>query len=154
MEESTRMREAILPLATAWAGEQEALILSKGSPLGHRSLEDALCLGVEHPDRIRLLLVETIPLPDSPVLVEAAQKTGLLSDETAGLTLRYGIFIRMDCRNSRRLIAHECVHVAQYERLGGIQPFLRQYLGECLTVGYRLSPLEMEAVAGSAGVIG
>ena len=43
------------------------------------------------------------------------------------------------------MIAHELVHVAQYERLGGIEPFLRQYLRECLTVGYDESALENEA---------
>ncbi|HRJ72181.1 MAG TPA: hypothetical protein PLS03_08140 [Terrimicrobiaceae bacterium] len=44
------------------------------------------------------------------------------------------------------MIAHECVHTAQYERLGGFRPFLRQYLEECLAVGYDESPLELEAM--------
>jgi hypothetical protein len=39
------------------------------------------------------------------------------------------------------------VHTAQYERLGGIEPFLRQYLRECLTIGYPEAPLEQEAIA-------
>jgi hypothetical protein len=45
------------------------------------------------------------------------------------------------------LIVHELAHVAQYERLGGILPFLRKYLFECLTVGYAAAPLELEATA-------
>jgi len=44
------------------------------------------------------------------------------------------------------------VHVAQYERSGGILPFLRRYLFECLTVGYSASPLELEAIAVTARV--
>jgi hypothetical protein len=35
----------------------------------------------------------------------------------------------------------------QYERFGGVLPFLRQYLTECLTVGYPEAPLEQEAIA-------
>jgi hypothetical protein len=61
------------------------------------------------------------------------------------MALRYGIFIRSDCWQMRRLIAHECVHTAQYERLGGIGQFLGCYLRECLEVGYPSGPLEQEA---------
>jgi hypothetical protein len=42
---------------------------------------------------------------------------------------------------------HELVHTAQYERLGGIVAFLRKYLSECATSGYRAAPLEEEAIA-------
>jgi hypothetical protein len=52
----------------------------------------------------------------------------------------------------RLLVVHELVHVAQYERSGGILPFLRRYLFECLTVGYSASPLELEAIAVTARV--
>ena len=44
-------------------------------------------------------------------------------------------------------IAHELAHTEQYERLGGIEPFLRQYLSECLTIGYPAAPMEQEAIA-------
>jgi hypothetical protein len=37
------------------------------------------------------------------------------------------------------------VHVRQYEQLGGFAPFLRQYLWECVTVGYLHAPMEREA---------
>jgi hypothetical protein len=50
------------------------------------------------------------------------------------------------------LIAHELVHAAQYERLGGILPFLRQYLVECLTIGYANAPMELEAAEMAARV--
>jgi hypothetical protein len=61
--------------------------------------------------------------------------------------LRYGIFIRSDCRGNRALVVHELAHTAQYERLGGFEPFLRQYLFECLTIGYPEAPIEQDAVA-------
>ena len=73
-----------------------------------------------------------------------------LTPATRGLALQYGIFIRSDCWRERTLIAHELVHTAQYERLGGILPFLRKYLFECVTIGYPEAPLEQEAIIQSA----
>jgi hypothetical protein len=94
--------------------------------------------------------VKSVPWPGASVLRAAAKAIGLAPAATCGLTLGYGIFIRDDCWRSRALIAHELTHTAQYERLGGIEQFLRQYLGECLTVGYLNSPLEQEAAAMAA----
>jgi hypothetical protein len=45
------------------------------------------------------------------------------------------------------------VHTAQYERLGGIEPFLRRYLYECATVGYTNSTMESEAAATAARIL-
>jgi hypothetical protein len=42
------------------------------------------------------------------------------------------------------------VHTLQYERLGGFQEFLRQYLYECITIGYPAAPLEQEAISTTA----
>ncbi|HEX4665027.1 MAG TPA: hypothetical protein VH207_00400 [Chthoniobacterales bacterium] len=55
--------------------------------------------------------------------------------------------MRSDCWRDRALVAHELAHTAQYERLGGIAPFLKQYLFECLTIGYPAAPMEQEAIA-------
>ena len=49
---------------------------------------------------------------------------------------------------------HELAHTAQYERLGGILPFLREYLFECLTSGYSEAPMEQEANEVAARVCG
>jgi hypothetical protein len=55
--------------------------------------------------------------------------------------------VRSDFRGDRRLVIHELAHTRQYERLGGIRPFLREYLYECLvTPGYPFGPLEQEAI--------
>jgi len=82
----------------------------------------------------------------------AAQKTGLCSPHTAGMALRYGIFVRKDCWSDRHLIAHECVHTAQYEKFGGFRGFLSRYLRECLEIGYPAAPMEQEAIAKSAAI--
>ena len=54
-------------------------------------------------------------------------------------------FIHSDCWDQRRLVVHELAHTMPYERLGSIEAFLRQYLHECLTIGYPEAPMEQEA---------
>jgi hypothetical protein len=128
--------EMLLPLAAAWATEEEQKILRDGVPLSEREIADACAIGVKELDRVRLLRVATIPRPPQPQLRAACDAIDFLTPATRGLTLGYGIVIRSDCWRDRLLIVHELVHVAQYERLGGILPFLRKYLFECLTMGY------------------
>ncbi len=136
----------LLPLACAWAEEQERIILRDGVPLSPHQITDAKSIGVAHPERVRLLSVASIPIPEHPALRAAADATQLISPRTGGLTLRYGIFLRTDCWTDRRLIFHELVHTFQYERLGGFLQFLQQYLYECITIGYPAAPMEQEAV--------
>ena len=143
---SSEQFRALLPPACVWAEEQEGHILLEGMPLTAGQMEDAKRIGVAHPQRVRLLAVEEIPLPENPALRAAAEATGLISPLTIGLTLRYGIFIQADSWGERRLVVHELAHVAQYERLGGFHPFLEKYLLECITIGYPEAPLEQEAM--------
>src|SRR5437870_3459878 len=131
----------LLPLACAWAEEQEGVILRGGVSLSATEAADAAKIGVPHPERVKLLSVVRVPIPEHPALRAAAEATELISPRTGGLTLRYGIFIRADCWADRRLVFHELVHTLQYERLGGFQPFLQQYLNECITIGYPAAPM-------------
>jgi hypothetical protein len=139
--------EILLPLACEWAASQEQRILAKGEALSDTMLADAGAVGVAAPERVRLLYVPEIPIPDDPALRAAVEETQFLSPLTRGLTLRYGIFIRFDCRSDRTMVIHELGHTAQYERLGGFDPFLRRYLFECLTIGYPEAPMEQEVIA-------
>lgn len=136
----------LMPLACKWTEEQEQVILNNGDALSNIQLADARNVGVIHPERIRLLIVNQIPMPDHPALHAAATAIQLITPATTGLTLRYGIYIRSDHRKNRQLITHELVHTAQYERLGGFLPFLQQYLYECNTIGYPATPMEQEAI--------
>lgn len=142
----------LVPLAAAWAGEQERVILRDGTPLPPSGIVNAKKIGVAHPEKVRLLKVASIPIPEDPLLRTAAETTGLISPKTAGLTVRYGIFIRADCWGNRQLVFHELVHTSQYERLGGFQEFLQQYLYECITIGYPGAPMEREAILKTANL--
>ena len=145
--------DEVLPRAVQWAEREEERIVRDGMKLNAQSLQDARRLGVETPERVRWLEVAVVPRPENAILKAACDAIDFLGPETQGLTLGYGIFIRASCAGERGLMAHELVHVAQYERLGGIETFLRQYLMECLTVGYEASPLEQEAIIQSAHLL-
>jgi hypothetical protein len=83
----------LLPLACEWAAEQEQCILATGEALSDTMLANAHLVGVTAPERVRLLYVPQIPIPDDPVLRAAVLETQFLSPLTRGLTLRYGILI-------------------------------------------------------------
>ena len=144
--------DQLLPLAAQWAAEQERRVLCQGVPLSKEELADASAIGVRNPERVRLLRVASIPVPAHPMLRAAAASINFITSAPSGLALDYGIFVRADHWRDRGLIAHELAHTAQYQRLGGILPFLQTYLGQCATVGYEQAPLELEASAAAARI--
>ena len=146
--------EEVLPLAAQWASDQKQRVLCEGVPLSKAQMADAKSIGIKNPDRVRLLRVEAIPVPAHPKLKAAAASLNFLTAAPSGLALEYGIFVRSDCWRDRALIAHELVHTAQYERLGGIVPFLQTYISQCATVGYANAPLELEAAAKAERICG
>jgi hypothetical protein len=135
----------LLPLACAWAEEQEMYILANGIPLDVEQQGDAYVIGIKGVNKLRILKVDQIPVPEIPELKDAVQLTGFLAPGTIGVSFRYGIYIRADHWNERRLLVHELTHTMQYEVLGGFLPFLEQYVKECLTLGYPNGNLELEA---------
>ena len=139
--------EELLPLAAQWATEQERRVLCEGVRLSEIEMADAKAIGVRNPERVRLLRVQTIPVPAHPMLRSAAASINFLTAAPRGLALEYAIFVRADHWRDRALIAHELVHTAQYQRLGGILPFLQTYIYQCATVGYPNAALELEAIA-------
>jgi hypothetical protein len=146
--------ETLVPLAAKWAVEQEQRILTDGLPLSELEIADAKAAGVQNPHLVRLLRVEKIPSPSHPILKLMQGAIRFFVPTPRGLALQYGIFIRSDCWRDRSIVVHELVHTAQYERLGGILPFLRKYLSECLTIGYPGSPLEREAITTADRIVG
>lgn len=139
----------LLPRAAAWAEHQEGIMLSHEAALvlSVQGQETARRASVQRPYAVRLLPVQQIPLPEEADLREAAAAFGLITPDTAGLTIGHGIFVRHDCANDAKLMAHELMHVAQYERHGSIMAFLQQYLSEVNEYGYPAAAMEQEAIA-------
>ncbi len=138
--------EELLPLAYQWASAQEQLVLARGAPLTPQHAADARRAGVQDGSRVRVLVVERLPLPDDPRLANFARKNIIITAATRGAGIGHGIIIRADCWGERELLVHQLVHVAQCERNGGLEPFVRLYLGERFnSASFTIGPLEEEA---------
>jgi len=138
--------ERLLPLACQWAKTQEEIILAYGQCLSARQASDAFEVGVKDWQRIRLLIVDRIPLPDHADLSELAVRTQILTPMSRAFTLGYGIFIRADSWGDRELLVHNFVHVAQCERAGGLEQWVSQYLTDRRTcTEFTLGEFESEA---------
>ena len=142
----------ILPAAWLWVRRQERRILRKGRPLSESELRDAAAAGVTRPEAIRLLVISPVPTPGGPWLRGFGRLTRFPMKPPAGMALGNGIFLDTGAEEDRRILVHECAHVAQYERLGGSWRFLDRYLEECLSESYWDSALEREANATAARV--
>ena len=120
----------LLPLAYQWAKAQEQFILTRGTALGQRDTDDAGLVGVQEPSRVRVLVVDRIPLPYNEALAEASRRAQIITDASRGVAIGHGIIIRADSWGNRELLVHQLVHVAQCERSGGLEQWVKQYLGD------------------------
>src|ERR1051325_1943532 len=120
--------EHLLPLAYQWAKEQEEVILTRGVPLSAQQMEDARKAGVQDPERIRVLVVDRIPLPENPDLAAAARQVRIITDTTRCTGFGHAVIIRADAWGDRELLVHNLVHIAQCERSGGLEAWVRRYL--------------------------
>ena len=138
--------EKLLPLACQWAEAQEQLILARGAPLTPQHAADARRVGVQDDSRVRVLVVERLPLPDDERLADFARKNTIITAATRGAGIGHGIIIRADCWGDRELLVHQLVHVAQCERSGRLETFVKEYLRERFnSASFSIGPLEEEA---------
>jgi hypothetical protein len=141
----------LFPYIEAWVTglQQQAIATGKSNPLYHPYTRAA---GVIHPEKIWILSAAAIPNPTHPRIAELAKEICLLTPATGAITAGSGIIVRADCVNDLRLIVHEFVHVAQYERFG-IADFLRTYIGQLNEHGYNEAPFELEAEIKTADIL-
>lgn len=138
--------DRLSPLACQWARVQEKYILEQGVPLTAAQTADARRAGVQHPGRIRVLVVDRIPLPETKDLADAARQAQIITDASRGVAIGYGIIIRADSWKNRELLLHQLVHVAQCERSGSLDSFVTEYLRDRRSSrDFSLGSLENEA---------
>ena len=138
--------DRLLPMACEWAKAQEAFILSRGTALDGRYSGDAHRIGVRNVAQVRVLVVDRMPMPEDETLATAALHTQIITEACRGVAIGHGIIIRADAWGNRELLLHQLVHVAQCERSGGLEPFVRQYLRDRRQCGeFRIGALEQEA---------
>ena len=134
----------LVPKAVQWAETHSRLILGSGGQCSMTAGKVARAVDVTCSTMIRVLDVSKLPMPEDPILYQAAVATGMLGPNMVGLTLGHGIYI---CHGhcTLRLISHELRHVYQYEQAGSITAFLGVYLEQIVTFGYQNAPLEIDA---------
>lgn len=138
--------EPLVPRMLAWYNRIEDDLLQGGRELSPKEQAMARELGVDDPDRVRVVVTEVFPMPDDPALHREAVRLGLDTLPVSGRAMGYVILLKPEIAGDPAVIAHELVHVVQMERLGR-EPFLRRYFAELAAVGYTCSPLEREARA-------
>ena len=120
--------ERLAPLAAQWAQRQEKYVLEHGVPLSVDQTEDARVVGVMEPERVRVLVVDRIPLPADKELAAAARGAQIITEASRGVAMGHAIIIRADSWRDREILLHQLVHVAQCERSGGLEKFVTEYL--------------------------
>lgn len=136
----------LLPAAITWAEAQAARAASSGRPLTDDEAQLARRAGVAHTERVRVALVDALPLPEEAELREAAIQAELFGPNMVGLTLGHSVFIRRG-HETKRLLSHELRHVHQCEQAGSLAHFLPGYLQQIVEFGYAAAPLEQDARA-------
>jgi hypothetical protein len=96
----------------------------------------------KEPERIRVVVAKTFPLPDDPPLCVLLTSYGLGSRSEGGRTMGTVIFLKPRYQKDRSILAHQMVHVTQIECMG-LQGFITRYLIEVEMVGDS-APLEAE----------
>jgi hypothetical protein len=120
--------ERLASLACQWAKSQEAYVLQHGAPLAAHQVADARRAGVKAIGRVRVLVVDRIPLPENKELADAARHAQIITDSSKAVAIGHAIVIRADSWQNRELLLHQLVHVAQCERSGGLEAFVSEYL--------------------------
>ena len=136
----------LLPKVISWAEAEAARGAGAGRELTEREREFARKVGVRHPERIRVITVDALPMPTDPPLRASAEQTGFLDPGMVGLTFGHSVFI---CRGheAARLLSHEFRHVYQYEQAGSIADLLPAYLLQIVEHGYAATTFETDARA-------
>ena len=135
---------SLLPKAIDWARQECNRVSKEGEPLVPDWMDIARQVGVSHPERIRIALVDHMPIPDDQEVRDACDDLKLLGPNAVGLTLGYAILIRKGML-SRQVVAHECRHVNQFEDAGSLDGFLTIYISQIIEHGYLDAPMEVDA---------
>jgi len=134
--------ERLLPKAVQWVTQIEQACMEIGHQLSPQSKRDARTIGVQQIDLVRVMVLNETPLPTDRDLRKFILQTAICSNK--GIAFGHGIVLKTGAYY-RRLIAHKLAHVMQYERFGGIEPFLVAYIPESFPPHYPNGPLEQEA---------
>lgn len=137
----------LLPQYIAWAHETDRAGMEIGTPLNQKELSLATAIGIEHPEKVRIVYVNEVPYPyDNFALKIFGEAVGLIGEGIINnaQVFGYSIYTRKDFELDRPKLAHELVHVLQIER-ASLDNIVTQHFSDMAEYGYNKAPLEIEA---------
>jgi len=138
--------DQLLPFAYQWAKAQEEYVFAHGTPLSPQHMAYARLAGIRDCERVRILVVDRIPLPEGGELAEVARRARIITEDTRCVGVGHAIMIRAEAWGDRELLLHNLVHIAQCERSGGLEPWVKQYLVDHQnSASFAICSLEEEA---------
>ena len=128
-----------------WAEAMQKQIFEEGQELQYFDGLPAALAGITDIDKIRILKVDKIVLPDFELVNDLKKADILGTSSTLGITLGHAILL--DKNATHDVLIHEFRHVAQYELFGDLKSYLTFYLRELIKFGYGNGPLENDAIS-------
>lgn len=127
-----------------WAEAMQKQIFQEGEPISYRDRLIASIAGIGDEEKVRILKVDKIVLPDIELVNDLKKANILGTSKTLGMALGYAILL--DNSATHDALIHEFRHVAQYELFGDLKSYLTFYLRELIKFGYGDGPLENDAI--------
>ncbi|MCP5536586.1 MAG: DUF4157 domain-containing protein [Akkermansiaceae bacterium] len=140
-------------VSAPWVIHHQRIIRRDGRALSVGEREIAGQLGVELIDDTYVLAVDVVPNPLRYLSAILEKRSKACISGVDGITLGHGIYVARRVADATGLMAHELVHVLQYERAGSVWRFMVEYIHQCLMHGYYHAAWEIEAREQSARLL-
>ncbi len=127
-----------------WVQRLQKKVFLEGKSLSNDLIPIAKKAGIKNIENVKVLRVDNILLPELDSIATLQKLNGLISSQTAGLTLGYAIILKRS--SSDTVLIHELRHVAQFELFESVHDFVNFYIKEIEKFGYGHGPLEKDAI--------
>ncbi|GGP60245.1 hypothetical protein [Shewanella saliphila] len=137
----------LLPQYIDWAYETDKQGLESGSPLNPQELSLAKNIGIQNPEKVRIVYVDEVPFPyENFALKTLGEALGFIGEGIINnaQVFGYSIYVRNGYELNRPKLAHELVHVLQIERTS-LDHIITKHFSDLAEYGYDKAPLEVEA---------
>lgn len=137
-------QDLLTPLALDWFKEIETLYLAKGRSLTEKELTIARSVGVQHPERVRIVVLADFPSPGNKTLRTETKNYGMGISAEGSRTIGYIIMLKARLKDERWILAHELTYIAKQEKMGR-KAFVRRFIAERELMGNRRAPMALDA---------
>lgn len=137
----------LLPQYISWAHETDVKGLDIGTQLEEQELLLATEIGIQNPEKVRIVYVEEVPFPyENFALKVLGEALGFVGEGIVNnaQVFGYSIYVRTGYELDKPKLAHELVHVLQIER-ASLEAIITQHFSDLAQYGYENAPLEVEA---------